>query len=179
MGRSLRNMLVGCLVFVIVVCLCAGGITLATGRLLGGLVDAVNGLGQDLQPPYDLASRPLPPNPLAETLVPATVGDFTRNSLGPVSGAQQGAYSAGGLQVVLRAALYGSVEEAQAQVEAVGRLPGDFTTRTIVTGQDPSFVQTVRADGRARLTWSRGPYYFDAQAASQAALDRFMQAFPY
>ena len=178
MGRGLRNILIGCLVLVIGVCLCAGGITLATGRLLGGVIDAVNGLGEDLQPPYDLASRPLPPNILAETLVPATVGDFERVTLGPVSGAQQGTYSGGG-QVVLRAARYGSTAQAQSQVAAAGNLPGDYATRVIVSGQNPSFVRTVRTDGRARLTWSHGAYYFDVQAANVVALDRFMQAFPY
>jgi len=179
MGRGLRRILTSCLFVLIGLCLCGGVVTVTTGRLLGGLVDAVNGLGEDLQPPYGLPSRPLPPNILAETLVPATVGDFTRNSLGPVSGAQQGMYSASGMQVVLRAARYGSAANAQAQVAAIGRQTGDFTTRVIVTGQDPSFVNSLRADGRARLTWSHGPYFFDVQAASQAALDRFMQAFPY
>lgn len=39
---------------------------------------------------------------------------------------------------------------------------------------DPSYYKTAKF-----MSWSRGGYFFYTDSSSQAALDRFMKAFPF
>lgn len=50
----------------------------------------------------------------------------------------------------------------------------DMKGGTFRTGKDPSWFKTAKF-----ISWSRGPYFYYADANTPAALDRFMQAFPY
>jgi hypothetical protein len=85
-------------------------------------------------------------------------------------------YGAGRDSVAVSFNIPGLREDAQAAVRVRrdrARTRGSDRTPS-VTGHDPSYFR-----GDRLFAWSRGGYYFAADASSPEALDRFMQAFPY
>jgi len=76
-----------------------------------------------------------------------------------------------------------SVKDARDSLDvATGDAPGGvFPTdpRFGARGQEPSYLKVIDGNG-AFFAWTRGSYYFSAHAKSgEAALDAFVQAFPY
>ena len=61
-----------------------------------------------------------------------------------------------------------------ARVRAQMPLEEKVARADYVASGDPSYFQSERI-----MAWSRGGYYFFADAATPGALDRFMRAFPY
>ncbi len=177
MGRGTRNLLLGCGLLIAVLCVCGIGVALLGSQFLG---DALAFFSEAVQP-YDIAGRPLPANAQANVILPPTVGAYSRLSYGPAAGGGlQAIYSGNDRQVFVTAVQYSSAGQAQARVAQISEeTRGSAQMRTTVTGLDPSFVRAIAADGRARMAWSHGPFFFDVQTDSEAALDEFMTNFPY
>lgn len=181
MSRGVRNFLLGCGCLVVVLCICA---VVALGQLGGTLGEFFSNLNlgaiveQVLSEPYGVADRPLPASFGVQDLLPVVDG-FRRGN--PVSGNGQSAVYSGELGIVqVRAVWYSNVADAQAQVQAIIRQTESGTSeRLYVSGLDPSYVRVIDSNGQGRMAYNRQNYFFDVQATSEAALDAFMNAFPY
>ena len=133
--------------------------------------------------PYGIDRRPQPRGTVLDTLLPSAVGPFRRAAFAPhtavpVTEELLVRYGAGADTVALSFRIPGRPEDAQAAVRA-GRDRAksrkvDIARADYVASGDPSYFQSERI-----MAWSRGGYYFFADAASPGALDRFMRAFPY
>ncbi len=132
------------------------------------------------QVPYDLAERPLPTGPTLDALLPLEVGPFLREDARYVEGMWTAIYRRGEAQVGMQAVRDASAAEAQARVAEVERQP-EVRSRLHRSriGFDPSYLCVIMGDGRARLAWSHGPFFFDAQADSETTLEAFVARFPY
>lgn len=145
--------------------------------------------------PYSIDKRPMPAGQDLDRLLPKQVGSFTRTpielasnrSTHPATIEMDGSsvyatYHSGGTEIFVEFGLSGSAENAQMGLEtAASETTDHFPTdpRFGSMGTDPSYLKVTNADG-AFFAWTRGGYYFSASAKSgQAALDAFMQAFPY
>lgn len=133
--------------------------------------------------PYNIDRRPQPRGTLLDTLLPQTVGTFHRapftpHTPVPVNEILIVRYGAGADSVFLAFRVPGRPEDAQASVtDARDRARNrkiDLKTADHAAGEDPSYFRTDRL-----MAWSRGGYFFSADASSQGALDKFMLAFPY
>lgn len=133
--------------------------------------------------PYGIDRRPQPRGTVLDTLLPSTVGPFRRAAFAPhtavpVTEELLVRYGAGTDTVALSFRIPGRPEDAQAAVRA-GRDRAkvrkvDMVRADYVASGDPSYFQSERI-----MAWSRGGYYFFADAPTPGALDRFMRAFPY
>ncbi len=182
MSRGVRNILLGCGCLGVVVCVCAVVAATQFGGALGEFfanLDIGGFVEQVLSEPYGVGERPLPASAGVQDLLPVEVSGFRRGN--PVSGNGQSAiYSGESGNVRVRAVWTSSVGQAQAQVEAVGQQTESGTTERLYNpDQDPSYVRAVFTNGQARMAYSRQNYFFDMQADNRAALDAFMNAFPY
>jgi hypothetical protein len=133
--------------------------------------------------PYGIDRRPQPRGSLVDSLLPRSVGQFRRAPFAPgtpvpVNEPLTVSYGAGPDSVVLAFRIPGAPDEAQAAVrrsrDDVMARHGDVRGAVYVERSDPSFYHSDRV-----MAWSRAGYFFDARASSAAALDRFMQAFPF
>jgi len=145
--------------------------------------------------PYGIDRRPMPTGLNLDTLLPRQVGPYTRESLRrlgsdtPPTSAQiddgnpiYAEYRSGSTKIFVEFGVSSSAEFAQEalRVAAGDVAGGEFPTdpRFGALGREPSYLKVINADG-AFFAWTRGGYYFSASAPSEAALDAFMQAFPY
>ncbi|MGH7498698.1 MAG: hypothetical protein ACREL3_07595 [Gemmatimonadales bacterium] len=133
--------------------------------------------------PYNIDRRPQPRGTVLDSLLPQVVGPFRRVSFAPrtpvpVNQILVLRYGAGADSILLAFRIPGRPEDAQASVkDARDKARGrkiDLKGADYDGGQDPSYFRTDRT-----MAWSRGGYYFSAEASSQGALDRFMPAFPF
>jgi hypothetical protein len=146
--------------------------------------------------PYGIDRRPMPTGLNLEQLLPKQVGAYSRVLLEkseqrgvPPSSIQvdgnsvYATYRAGGNEIFVEFGVNSSAANAQSILDtAAGDVVGGvFPTdpRFGSMGTEPSYLKVNNADG-AFFAWTRGSYYFSASANSgEAALDAFMQAFPY
>lgn len=146
--------------------------------------------------PYGIEKRPMPNGLDLETLLPKQVGPYARvllekseqRGVPPTSIEVDGngvyaTYRNGADEIFVEFDVTSSAENAQSVLEvAAGEAAGGvFPTdpRFGSIGTEPGYLKVVNNDG-AFMAWTRGGYYFSADAKNgQAALDAFMQAFPY
>jgi hypothetical protein len=177
MSRGLRNILIGCLVVVMGVCVCVGAFWVVGEGVIQRLLKTAETV---LQAPYGIATRPIPFNPLKDTLLPPVAGPYSRQLVASQGSGHTATYDVNGVWVQVHAAMYPSADDARAQVAAMVAQTENFSgTRTYLTGIATSFVRVYSSDGTARLAYNRDKYFFDVQANSHAALDTFMVSFPY
>lgn len=138
--------------------------------------------------PYAIDRRPMPIGLDLDRLLPQQVGPYARASiegppLQPDGDSLYARYRSGATEIFVEFAVMSRAELAQeilrvaAGDAAGGVFPTDPTFGAI--GKEPSYLKTTNANG-AFFAWTRGVYYFSAHAKSgQAALDAFLQAFPF
>ena len=137
--------------------------------------------------PYRIDQRPMPSGLDLDQLLPKQVGPYMRASVEGVPLKVDGNsiyahYRSGATEIFVEFAVTSSAANAQSILEtAAGETMSQFPTdpRVGVIGKEPSYFKVTDANG-AFFAWTRGGYYFSAHAKNgQAALDAFMQAFPY
>lgn len=156
-----------------------------------GAITMLNGTA-----PYGIEKRPMPTGLDLDQLLPKQVGPYTRVML--EKSEQRGVtptgieidgnsvyatYRNGANEIFVEFGVNSSAKNAQSVLEvaagdaAGGVFPTDPHFGSM--GTEPSYLLVTNTDG-AFLAWTRGGYYFSAAAKnSQAALDAFMNAFPY
>ncbi|MBN1964225.1 MAG: hypothetical protein JW910_06240 [Anaerolineae bacterium] len=177
MSSTTRTLLIGCGAMVVTCCAC----TLLALALTGGAIGAVIGIvGEIVQGPYDVATRPLPIGSSADDLLPLMIGPYERSAVYEDADAYRVTYSGQGVEIQVRASHYMATSLAQQAVQAVANETENSgaSERSVATGIDPSYVRII-SGSRARMAWNRGPYFFDVQTSSETTLDTFMEAFPY
>ncbi len=144
--------------------------------------------------PYGIEKRPMPSGLDLDQLLPKQVGPYTRTSIElagqpnaqPVvkidGDSLYAHYRSGGTEIFVEFAVTSSAADAQAILDvAAGETTDRFPTdpRFGSMGTEPSYLKVNNESG-AFFAWTRGGYYFSANANSgEADLDAFMQAFPY
>jgi hypothetical protein len=136
------------------------------------------------QEAYATSSRPLPTARKAAALLPRTIGTLTREDVGaqvplPTNEDFNVTYKAGKQQVFIGVALPGLPKDVQDAVrmtwqEVLGDRTIDRTGEKLCLGKDMSFYKL-----RKFYAWTRGDYFFYADASDQKTLDQFMAKFPY
>jgi hypothetical protein len=148
-------------------------------------------------PPYGIDQRPMPTGTKIDQLLPAQVGPYVREGLrtptsknlkpeeigGAIDEPIYADYRAGNATIFVELGVMHSVKDARDSLDvATGDAAGGvFPTdpRFGARGQEPSYLKVIDNNG-AFFAWTRGSYYFSAHAKSgEAALDAFVQAFPY
>jgi hypothetical protein len=153
-------------------------------------ITALNG-----EAPYGIEKRPMPSGLNLDELLPKQVGPYSRTLL--EMSAQRGVqptsieidgnsvyatYRNGAAEIFMEFAVSSSAKNAQATLDtAAGETSNQFPTDpkygSIAT--EPSYLKVNNESG-AFFAWTRGGYYYSANAKKgEAALDTFMQAFPY
>ncbi|MBI4671364.1 MAG: hypothetical protein HY741_06805 [Chloroflexi bacterium] len=155
-----------------------------------GAITMLNGTA-----PYGIEKRPMPDGLDLEQLLPKQVGSYSRvllekseqRGVQPTSIEVDGngvyaTYRSGGAEIFVEFDVTSSAANAQLGLEtAASETTPEFPTdpRFGSIGTEPSYL-LVNNEYGAFFAWTRGGYYFSASAKSgQAALDAFMQAFPY
>jgi hypothetical protein len=147
--------------------------------------------------PYGIDRRPMPTGTNINQLLPSQVGPYAREALrtptsknlnpeeigGAIDQPIYADYRAGNATIFVELGVMHSVKDARDSLDvAVGDAAGGvFPTdsRFGARGQEPSYLKVIDTNG-AFFAWTRGNYYFSAHAKSgEAALDAFIQAFPY
>lgn len=136
------------------------------------------------QEPYATHSRPLPTARKAAMLLPRTIGGFTREDVGPQVPVPSDedlnvTYKSGKKQVFIGISIPGALKDRQEAVrvtwqEAVADSSIDRTGERLCLGKDMSFYKL-----RNFYSWTRGEYFFYAQASDAKTLDQFIAQFPY
>ena len=160
--------------------------------------DDERGTGMSKTPaPYGIDQRPMPTGSKIDQLLPAHVGSYSREALrsptspnlkpeeiqGAIESPIYADYRAGNATIFVELGVLPSAKDAREALDAAAgdAAGGVFPTdpRFGARGQEPSYLKVVDSDG-AFFAWTRGSYYFSAHAKSgEAALDAFVQAFPY
>jgi len=145
--------------------------------------------------PYGIEKRPMPAGLNLDELLPKQVGPYTRTMLEMSSkrGVQPSSievdgnsvyatYRSGSAEIFVEFSVSSSAANAQTGLDvAASEVTDQFPTdpRFGSLGTEPSYLKVNNESG-AFFAWTRGGYYFSANAKSgEAALDAFMQAFPY
>lgn len=145
--------------------------------------------------PFNIDQRPMPTGLNLDQLLPKQVGPYTRvllekseqRGVQPTSIQVDGnsvyaTYRAGANEIFVEFAVSSSAADSQSILEtAAGETTSGFPTdpRFGSLGAEPSYLK-VNDESGAFFAWTRGGYYFSASAKNgEAALDAFMQAFPY
>ena len=147
--------------------------------------------------PYGIDQRPMPSGNKIDQLLPAQVGPYTREGLrlgtsqnlkpeeigDAIDAPLYADYRAGDATVFVELGILYSVKDARDSLDvAAGDAAGGvFPTdpRFGARNHEPSYLKVIDSDG-AFFAWTRGNYYFSAHAKNgEAALDAFMQRFPY
>jgi uncharacterized tellurite resistance protein B-like protein len=135
--------------------------------------------------PYGIDKRPMPQGVDLEQLLPERVGDFRRDPI-PVPQdiyhAQIYAdYRTEGFGIFMELGICKDPAIAQGGVKtAIAETDGEGEVLAQSVDTDPSYYKLF-SERIAFLAWSRGDYYFsaDAQSGKDRALDAFMEAFPF
>lgn len=129
--------------------------------------------------PYGIDKRPMPKGEDPNVLAPAAVGEFKRPAFPkgtktPTDEDLTVEYKAGGETVSFGFSIPGTPEYARESVSLTREEDGDRKGEQYFLKGDPSYYKTAKF-----MSWSRGGYFFYADASSPAALDKFMKAFPF
>lgn len=145
--------------------------------------------------PYGIEKRPLPSGLDLEKLLPKQVEHYTRTMLersdqrgvAPSSIEIDGnsvyaTYKSGDKEIFVEFSVASSADNAQRALDvAASEVTEHFPTdpRFGSIGTEPSYLKVNNESG-AFFAWTRGGYYFSANAKSgEVDLDAFLQAFPY
>lgn len=139
--------------------------------------------------PYGIDKRPMPKGEDVGQLLPQRVGPFTLYSRRvTVTGVNRDSidamYTKSRSVVWLTLQVCADAVTAQSRVITVqsemdAEFPEAADRHLCATGREPSYFKSV-TEVHAFLGWTRGRYYFSAQAlGGEAKLDRFMESFPY
>ena len=134
--------------------------------------------------PYGVAARPEPSGALAAQILPAKVGRFVREDIpktAPVSSNEDfnATYRSGKDSIFIGLSRPGSDADLKEAVrtsrqDAVSDKNIDRTGELYCIATAPYFYKIPDF-----MAWTRGPYFFYADANSPAVLAEFMRAFPY
>jgi hypothetical protein len=134
--------------------------------------------------PYGVAARPEPSSALAAQILPAKVGRFAREDIpktAPVPSNEDFnvTYRSGKDSVFIGLSRPGSDADLKEAVrtsrqDAVSDKSIDRTGELYCIAQAPYFYKIPDF-----MAWTRGPYFFYADASSPAVLAEFMRVFPY
>ena len=146
--------------------------------------------------PYGIEKRPMPTGTELDTLLPKHVGPYERvklekseqrgttpDSITVDGNGVYATYRKGDEEVFVEFSVASSAENAQSSWDVVvgdaneGIYPTDPHSASFRT--EPSYLKIANADG-AYFAWTRGGYFITAHAkGGEAALDAFMNAYPY
>lgn len=139
--------------------------------------------------PYGIDIRPLPVSDDIDHLLPRQIGTFQRSEpRGDVYDLTYAEYTDGHNQICMSIAVCESPEAARNGIDIAQLESADVTefVETISAGTEPSFLKSrinnPRMGAMGKMTvfmWSRGRYYFDANAPTTDLLDSFMNQFPF
>jgi hypothetical protein len=133
--------------------------------------------------PYGIDKRPLPKGEDVNVLAPPVVGDFKRPAFPkgtkiPADEDVTVEYTSGADKVSFGFGIPSTPEDAREAVkltrEEAIQSKIDRKGERYSFDREPGYYKTAKF-----MSWSRGGYFFYADASSPAALDRFMKAFPY
>ena len=155
---------------------------LATGFLLTGCGTGVFAQ-KTAAAPFGIDRRPQPAGTDLNVLLPKRVGSFEREDFPAVLKAPANEdlnveYRSGKDSIFFGFSIPGTEKDAREAVrvtrEEAVRTRLDLKGEQYEVGKNPGFFKIA-----AFMSWSRGGYFFYAQASSPQALERFMKAFPY
>jgi len=145
--------------------------------------------------PYGIERRPMPTGLNLDELLPKQVGPYTRalleksnqrgvtpSSIEIDGNSVYATYLAGSKEIFVEFSVTSTAENAQtgldvAATEVTDEFPTDPRFGSI--GTEPSFLKVINDSG-AFYAWTRGKYYFSANAKGGVAdLNAFMDSFPY
>lgn len=133
--------------------------------------------------PFDVDKRAMPAGHDLEKLLPKRVGEFTRPDFAAGAGVPEDedlnvTYRAGDDVILVGFSIPGTASDAQEGVKTTHREAVktglDLRNELYSIGSEPSYFRLAKF-----MSWSRGGYFFYADAATPDALGRFMRAFPY
>ena len=168
-----RNIFIGCGI-ALLLCVVVGGIAFAVlGNAAGKLITSVtNG-------PYEIAKRPMPADGNQDTLLPKTVGAYTRGDVTAAGPAFTTTYTNGTNTVSASAIAFDTAANAESTITAAATADTTLTFK-LTGGLDPSYATDSLTQGQAtKLYYSRGKYEFNFIGSSASALDGFMTKFPF
>jgi hypothetical protein len=145
--------------------------------------------------PYEIEKRSLPAGTNLDELLPKQVGRYTRtlleksdqrgvtpSSIEVDGNSVYATYADGNKEIFVEFAVSSNPMNAQTALDvAASEVTDQFPTdpRFGSIGTEPSYLRVDNQSG-AFFAWTRGSYYFSANAKGGASdLDAFMQAFPY
>lgn len=164
-----------------------GAVSLAAVSLAAAQSGA--GAGDAKAGPYGIAQRPMPKGTDLETLLPRKVGTFTRAAIPagtktPVNEDLNIDYVSGSDKVNVGFSIPGNPKDAHdaikvAKDESVATLKQQGKAKELTLAEESIGTPTSYYKVADFIAWSRGGYFFYANASSPAALDAFMKAFPF
>ena len=170
------GILIGCGISVLL-CLVVGGITAfvvgnSAVKVFGTAASALtNG-------PYGISQRRLPSEPAASSLLPETVGDFTRGDITTNDNTFQAVYTSPSGTIKATAVVFDSLTLAQNAVRAAHT--ADPSLDVQITGTDPSYVtNSILPDQATKIFYSRGKYEFGFIGSSASVFNSFITQFPF
>ena len=168
-----RNIVIGCGI-ALLLCVVVSGIAFAVvGR---GVVSVVNSLTTG---PYEISKRPMPADANQDTLLPKTVGAYTRGDVTAAGPAFTTTYTNGTNTVSASAIAFDTATNAESAITAAATADTTLTFK-LTGGLDPSYATDSITQGQAtKLYYSRGKYEFNFIGSSASALDGFMTKFPF
>ncbi len=132
-----------------------------------------------------IRERALPGDGLPDTLLPVSVGRFTRLVLeiGPEGGVLA-IYDDGKDVIQVRADVFADADFAGEMVAYVDGELRSLSYEPQAAGIDPAYTRASGTDWItgaefARMAWSHDRFFFDVTASSDADLNRFLDDFPY
>jgi len=169
-----RNIFIGCGI-VLLLCIVVSGIALVIG---GNAVAKV--VGSVVAGPYEIGKRPVPADANQDTLLPKTVGAYTRGEVTTAGPAFSTTYTNGSNTVTISAIAFDTAANAQAAIAAAKAADTTLTFNLTGSGLDPSYATDSITQGQAtKIFYSRGQYEFNIVGSSANAFDGFMTKFPF
>jgi hypothetical protein len=138
--------------------------------------------------PYQLDKRPMPKGQDLETLLPRTIGKFTREAFPAGTKPSDSEdinidYKSGNDVINVGFSIPGPKDAHEgirtAKTETIAELKRLRRAKEIATAQELIGQPTSYYKVADFIAWTRGGYFFYAKAKNAAALDAFMTAFPY
>ena len=136
---------------------------------------------QKKTPPFGIDRRPQPTGSDLKILLPKTVGAFTREELPAGLRSDEDLnveYKSGTDRVFFGLSIPETEKDAFEAIKMTRREAIEskisLKDEQFLTGKNPSYFRISDF-----MSWTRGRYFFYAKASSPAALERFMQSFPF